>query len=197
RAHGENPSVQNASFGGCESEDLTSAIQYLRSLKGPNGNSLVGQNIGVYGVEMGSLPALNAAAKDQAIKAIALDSVPQDSDDVLRSAVVKRYPFASSATSRLAKVGTYLYYFDGCYRREAACDLAGSIANRSVLLLAGLDAPDLQESTGKLAKCFPAGGHTETALGLSPSGYSITNASLEQADAYDQRLIDFFRNSLQ
>jgi len=31
---------------------------------------------------------------------------------------------------------------------------------------------------------------------LSPSGFSIINASLEQSEAYDQRLIDFFRNSL-
>jgi pimeloyl-ACP methyl ester carboxylesterase len=197
RGHGENPSVQNASFGGCESEDLTSAIQYLRELKGPNGNSLVGQNIGVYGVEMGSLLALSAAAKDPSVKAIAVDSVPQDSDDVLRAAVVKRYPFASSATSRLAKLGTYLYYFDGCYRREGACATAGAIGNRNIMLLAGVDAPEFQESTGKVVKCFPNGNKLETGLGLSPSGYSNTNASIEQSDAYDQRLIDFFRNSLQ
>src|ERR1043165_2247959 len=75
RAHGENPSVQNASFAGCEAEDLSSAVQYLRGLKGPNGNPLVGPSVGVYGVEMGSLPALSAASKDQGIKAIALDSV--------------------------------------------------------------------------------------------------------------------------
>ncbi|MFL6374073.1 MAG: hypothetical protein ACJ73D_05340 [Pyrinomonadaceae bacterium] len=123
RAHGENPSVQNASFGGCEAEDLTSTIQYLRGLKGQNGNTLVGKNIGVYGVEMGALPALSTAAKDQGIMAIAVDSVPQDSDDVVREAVVKRYPFGSAATSRLAKLGTYLYYYDGCYRRETACDV--------------------------------------------------------------------------
>lgn len=197
RGHGENPAVQNASFGGCEAEDLTSAIQYLRTLKGPNGNSLVGQNIGVYGVEMGALPALNAVSKDQTIKAIALDSVPQDSDDVLRSTVVKRYPFASSATTKLAKLGTYLYYFDGCYRRDGACALAGSVTGRKIMLLGGIDAPEFQDSTGKLAKCFAAGNSIESALGLSPSGYSITNASTEQADLYDQRLIDFFRNALQ
>ena len=197
RAHGEDPSVQNASFGGCEAEDLTSAVQYLRGLKGPNGNALVGPNIGIYGVEMGSLPALSTAAKDQGIKAIALDSVPQDSDDVLRQAVVKRYPFGSSATSRLAKLGTYFYFYDGCYRREAACDMASALAGRNVLLLAGIDAPEYQESTSKLAKCFPTGSKVEFIANLSPSGYSIVNASIEQSDAYDQRLIDFFHNSLQ
>jgi pimeloyl-ACP methyl ester carboxylesterase len=197
RGHGENPSLQNASFGGCEAEDLSAAVQYLRGLKGSNGNTLVGPAIGIYGVEMGALPALATAAKDPGIKAIAIDSVPQDSDDVLRHAVVKRYPFASSATSRLAKLGTYLYYYDGCYRREQACDTAASVGGRNVLLLAGVDAPEFQDSTGKLAKCFPAGNKIEAFTNLSPSGYSIVNASLEQSDSYDQRLIDFFRNSLE
>ena len=197
RAHGENPSVQNASFGGCESEDLTSAVEYLRGLKGPNGNPLVGKSIGVYGVEMGSLPALSAAAKDPGITAIAVDSVPQDSDDVVREAVVKRYPFGSSATSRLAKLGTYLYFYDGCYRRESSCEVASAVSAKNVLLLAGVDAPEFQESTNKLGKCFPAGGKIQTFTNLSPSGFSIVNASLDQSDSYDQRLIDFFHNSLE
>ncbi|MBV9240566.1 MAG: hypothetical protein JO314_01035 [Acidobacteria bacterium] len=197
RGHGENPSVQNASFGGCEAEDLSSAVQYLRGLKGPNGNPLVGKNVGVYGVEMGALPSLSAAAKDQGIKAIALDSVPQDSDDVVREAVVKRYPFAGAATAKLAKLGTYLYFYDGCYRRDPACDVASSVGAKNVLLLAGVDAPDFQDSTGRLSKCFPTGSKIESFTNLSPSGYSIMNASLEQTDAYDQRLIDFFRNSLE
>jgi hypothetical protein len=32
---------------------------------------------------------------------------------------------------------------------------------------------------------------------LSPSGYSIMNASIEQAEGYDQRVIDFFKQSFQ
>ena len=196
RAHGENPSVQNASFGGCESEDLNSAVQYLRGLKGPNGNPLVGK-IGVYGVEMGALPALSAAAKDQGIAAIAVDSVPQDSDDVVRDAVVKRYPFGSAATSKLAKLGTYLYFYDGCYRRDPACQTAATVSAKNVLLLAGVDAPEFQDSTNKLAKCFPAAAKVQSFTNLSPSGYSIVNASLGQSDSYDQRLIDFFHNALE
>lgn len=196
RGHGENPSVQNASFGGCESEDLSSAIQYLRSLKGPSGNPLVGKTVGVYGVEMGALPALAAAAKDQGITAIAVDSVPQDSDDVVREAVVKRYPFGGVATSKLAKLGTYLYFYDGCYRRQTACEVVSTISAKNVMLLAGVDAADFQDSTTRLSKCFPNSSRVQSFTNLSPSGYSIMNASLEQSDAYDQRLIDFFHNSL-
>ncbi|MGB2751736.1 MAG: hypothetical protein WBC19_06730 [Pyrinomonadaceae bacterium] len=196
RGHGENPSVRNVSFGGCEAEDAASAVEYLKNLKNQNQIGLVGKNIGIFGVEMGALVAISLAAKDQTIKAIALDSVPQDSDGLLTAAVDKRYPFASFATAKLAKLGTRFYFFDGCYKREPACDTARSIENRNIMLLAGVDAQDFQDSTSKLAKCFPVSNKFENKLDLSPSGYSITNASMEQSETYDQRLIDFFRNSL-
>ncbi len=196
RGHGENPSVQNASFGGCESEDASSAVDFLKNLKTPNQIGLIGKNIGIFGVEMGAQVALNAAAKDATIKAIAIDSVPSDSDDVLKESVQRRFPFASFATTRLAKFGTYMYYFDGCYQRQPLCDTARGIAGRDVLLLAGVDAQAFQDSTSRLSRCFPATSKIESKTDLSPSGFSITNASMEQSEAYDQRLIDFFRNSL-
>ncbi|HEX3101049.1 MAG TPA: alpha/beta hydrolase [Pyrinomonadaceae bacterium] len=196
RAHGENPGVKNASFGGCEAEDATSSIEFLRNLKTQNQIPFVGKNIGIFGVEMGAMVAVSVAVKDPGVKAIALDSVPQDSDGVLKESVQKRFPFVSSVTTRLAGLGTYLYFFDGCYKREPICDTARRIENRNVLLLAGVDAPEFQESTSKLSKCFPATNRVESKLDLSPSGFSIINASMEQSEAYDQRIIDFFRNAL-
>ena len=196
RAHGENPPVKNASFGGCESEDALSSIEFVRGLKTAAQTPLVGKNLGVYGVEMGALVAVSMAAADPGIKAVAVDSVPQDSDGVLKDSVDRRFPFASFATSKLARLGTYMYYFDGCYQREPVCDIARRIEGRSVMLLSGVDAQEFQESTAKLSKCFPANNKVETKLDLSPSGFGIINASIEQSEAYDQRLIDFFRNSL-
>jgi pimeloyl-ACP methyl ester carboxylesterase len=76
RGHGEKPIVDNASFGGCEAEDAGAAIEFLRGLQTPNEITLVGKNIGIYGVEMGASVALTAASRDQGIKALALDSVP-------------------------------------------------------------------------------------------------------------------------
>lgn len=196
RAHGENPPVKNASFGGCEAEDTLSAVEFLRSLKTPNQFALVGPNLGVFGVEMGAIAALSTAAKDNGITAIAIDSAPQDSNGILQHSVGERFPFASFVTKSLAQLGTRFYYFDGCYQREAVCDTARKIENRNILLLAGIDAPDFQESTTKLTKCFPTSNKIESKLDLSPSGYGIINASMEQSEAYDQRLIDFFRQAL-
>lgn len=196
RAHGENPSVKNTSFGGCESEDAMGAVEFLKNLKNANQITLVGKDIGVYGVELGALTALNIAAKDKGIKAIALDSVPRDSDELVTRTVVRRFPFASGITSRLARIGTYLYFYDGCYRREAACEVAKQVENRSVLLVAGIDEPEFQDSTTKLSKCFAANDKIESKFDLSPSGFSIISASIEQSEVYDQRLIDFFRRTL-
>ncbi len=196
RGHGVNPAVLDSSFGGCETDDVLSSIEFLRGLKGDNQAALVGQNIGFYGVEMGALAALSAAAQDESIKALALDSVPANSDAVLASAVDKRFPFASSVTSKIANIGTRFYFYNGCYQRGAACDSAKSISNRRVLLLAGLDTPDLQDSTAKLNRCFPNNTKIEAKTDLNPSGVNLTNASLEQSAAYDRRVIEFFKSAL-
>ncbi len=196
RGHGENPSIQNASFGGCESEDVVAAVQFLRGLKDQSQAPLVGTNIGIYGVEMGAIAATSAAAREPTITAIALDSVPAGADSVLTGTVNRRFPFATFASTRLAKLGTHLYFFDGCYKREPVCETARKIEDRSVLLLAGVDAQEFQESTARLNKCFSASNRVEARTDLSPSGFTIINASIEQSEAYDQRIIDFFRTSL-
>lgn len=197
RGHGQNPPVQNASFGGCETEDSVAAIQFLKNLRTTNNIAMVDQSkMGIFGVEMGAMVAVATAANDKTITAVAVDSVPSDSDGVLMGNVDRRFPFASFATSRLAQVGARMYYFDGCYQREAVCETSKRVDGRDVLLLAGVDAPEFQESTSKLSKCFAPSNRLQSKTDLSPSGYSIINASMEQSETYDQRLIDFFRTSL-
>jgi len=196
RGHGANPLVAASSFGGCETDDAAVAVEYLRGLKTDNQTALVGQNIGFYGVEMGALAALSAAAKDESIKAIALDSVPNDSDEVLATAVERRFPFASSVTAKFASFGSLFYFYNGCYRRDAACDVAKSLNNRQVLLLAGNDTANLQNSTTNLSRCFSNSTKVESKTDLNPSGYNLVNASIEQATAYDQRVIEFFKMAL-
>lgn len=196
RGHGEKPIVNSGSFGGCEAEDTSAAVEFLKGLKTATQMPYVGKKFGIYGVEMGALVAISTAANNDSITAIALDSVPEGSDGVLRESVDQRFPFASFATSELAKLGTYIYYYDGCYQHRPACDTARTIGNRNVLLLAGVDANAFQDSTAKLSKCFAPTNKVETKTDLSPSGFSIINASIDQSATYDQRLIDFFRNSL-
>ena len=196
RGHGDAPKIKQTSFGGCETVDALSAIKFLRELKPDGQTALVGQNIGIFGTEMGALVGIFTAAKDESVKSLVLDSVPNNSDDILANATLKNYPFAGFLTTRIARLGTYMYYYDGCYRSDSACNAVKNLNNRQVLLLAGADAPDLQTSTTNLSRCFPNSTKIETKTDLNPSGYNITNASLEQSEAYDQRVIAFFKQSL-
>ena len=197
RGHGENPPVVKSTFGGCETEDALAAIKFARDLKSTSDAPLVGQNIGIYGVELGAIAGLSAAAKDESVKAVILDSVPKMSDTLLASAVERRFPFAGFITGKLAQNGTYLYFAGGCYNRNSACNIAQSVSNRNVLLLAGSDAPDFQDSTNQTAKCFPNSTKIESKTDLNPSGIRINTASLEQVSNYDLKIIDFFKRSLQ
>lgn len=196
RGHGIDPLVTYTSFGGCESNDTVSAVNFLKGLKTPENTTLIGKDIGIYGLEMGSLAALNAASKDPAVQAVVLDSVPGNSDSLVASVIDKRFPFVSSVTSKLGQLGAYPYFYEGCYSRVPVCETARSVSNRKALLLSGVDAPEFQESTSKLGKCFPSSTATQAETALSPSGYSIINASIPVSEAYDQKVIDFFRQSL-
>ena len=196
RGHGQQPPVPYTSFGGCETTDTLAALDFLRSQKTDSQVSLVGKEIGIYGLEMGSLAAMSAASQDEMVKAVVVDSVPADSDSLVASVIDKRFPFVSSVTSRLGQLGAYPYFYEGCYSRVPVCDFAKSMNNRKALLLAGLDAPEFQDSTSRLSKCFPSSTFAEANTTLSPSGFSVINSSIQVSEAYDQRVIDFFRSSL-
>jgi pimeloyl-ACP methyl ester carboxylesterase len=195
RGHGDTPHVKTSTFGGCETDDVTSAVEFLHSLKTDDKKDVAGTDVGIYGLELGALAALSASVTDQNIKTLVLDSVPAASDDLLNTVIAKRYPFASFITSKIAQNGTSLY-FSGCYRTNSVCVLANNITNRKILLLAGVDVPSFQQSTIDLQKCLPKQEVLEAKTDLSVSGFSVIGASGEQTEAYDQRVIEFFKKSL-
>jgi pimeloyl-ACP methyl ester carboxylesterase len=197
RGHGENPIVETSTFGQHESEDTLAAIDFLRTLKTSDDVPLVGSRIGIYGVELGALAAIRAASSDSSVKALALDSVPADSQAVISNAVSHRFPFGSSITSRLAGMSAPIYFYNGAFGDPTVCETGKTIADRKVMLLAGLDSPTLQASTTKLGRCIQSAGlNLETKYDLSPSGYNIMTASMDKSQDYEQRVIDFFRLAL-
>ena len=196
RGHGENPPVANSSFGGSEVEDTLAIIDFLKKLK-VDGKPLVGKEIGIYGIELGALVGLSVADKESSVKVLALDSVPKSSNDLLANVLEKRFSFASSVTSELAKIGTRLYFLGRTYERAVACDMAKNVSKRQVMLLAGADAPSFQTSTSNLKSCFPKSSKVKSITDLSVSGHNLIAASLEKADFYDQRIIYFFKENLE
>ena len=193
RGHGENPPVNSTSFGAQEGDDVTAAIDYLRTLKSPTGKPQIGQHVGIYGVGLGAYVALDAANRYADIRALALDSVPASPDDVVRAATITRTGLSSSAFQRLAHVGVRIYGL-GRFPSKTSCDLAQTLRDVHVLLLTGVQ-DQWQQSTLDLARCLKT--PPEIKKGLNISGVVLPFTTGEQEETYDRPVIEFFGKSLQ
>jgi pimeloyl-ACP methyl ester carboxylesterase len=195
RGHGDNFEKETSTFGVCEADDLEGDIRFLRDLKSGGGTALVGANIGVYGLEMGAYAAMSGATAQPEIKTLVLDSVPMRADDLVGSVIRNRFPFASIITSVLAARGNRLYH-TACYRAASLCQQVEGLNGRQILLLSGNDASQWKASTLELSQCLPKQNKVEAKLDLAQSGLGTINTKPEDADLYDQRVIDFFQQNL-
>jgi pimeloyl-ACP methyl ester carboxylesterase len=195
RGHGENPPVTASAFGTTEAEDVLAACDYLRGLKSQQGRALVGEAFGLFGVEAGAYAALAAAGQDKSVRALALDSVPDNPDGVLAAAVKDRTGLDNALLRGLARLGTRVY-FSGRFKNTSACTLAESLGDRQVLLLAGEGSGALRQTTETLVNCFASRSNVEAHTDLPLTGNTLSSASPEQDEAYDRRLIDFFDRTL-
>ena len=193
RGHGLNPPVNWTLLGGIEGDDATAAIDYLRTLKTGIGQPHIGF-IGVYGVEMGAYAAIDSAKRYPEVRALALDSAPSSSDDVVRSATNQRVAISNFLFQTLGCWGIRAYA-RGKYQTTASCELGNSVRNVKVLMLTGLADDPWRESTLALANCF-RGGSVEVKKDLPLTGMYLNTATGEQEEAYDRPVIEFFKNAL-
>jgi pimeloyl-ACP methyl ester carboxylesterase len=195
RGHGLNPPVQWTSFGSRESDDLLAAIAFLRTLKGESRSQLIGDHVGVYGVELGAYAALRAAGKDPGIQVMVLDSVPRDQNELVEAAT-RGYVGVSTAVLVVpARIATRLYFLRQ-YDNQKSCALAAQLGTRRILLLAGEDDGYLRDSTKSLVGCFPNPANLESKTDLPLTGFTLPSATGEQGEGYDRPVIDFFVKNL-
>ena len=192
RGHGENPPVRWTLFGDVDGDDVTAAIEYLRALKTNAGQAQVSR-IGLYGIELGSYAALDAAKRNPEVRALALDSVPGSPDDIIFQVTDRWSGMKSSIFHRLAGLGVRVYGL-GKYQNTPSCDLARSLREVRVMLLSGNESDPWKRSTAEVAPCFnpPA----EVKRDLSLTGANLPNATGEQEESYDRPVIDFFDKAL-
>jgi pimeloyl-ACP methyl ester carboxylesterase len=195
RGHGLNPPVSATSFGNREGEDLLAAIDFLHTVKGYSQSALVGESVGVYGVELGAYAALSAASKNMSIKVLVLDSVPRDPDELVNASVVGDVGVNNKILLPLSRLATRAYFL-GHYENKSSCDLAKTLKSPRILLLAGADNNSLRDSTASLVQCFPEPANLETKLDLSLTGFRLPSATGEQGEGYDRPVIDFFNKNL-
>ena len=195
RGHGLQPNVKWTSFGSAEGEDVLAAIKFLRTLKSERPEGLIGDRVGIYGVELGAYAGLRAAAKDSAIQVLALDSVPHDQNDLVDAAVKGNIHINGSPLLYLTRKATQFYLF-GRWENKSSCELASSLSDRKVLLLGGQDNVALRDSTRALAACFSNSENVETRTDQQLSGLTLPSATGEQGESYDRPVIDFFVKNL-
>jgi pimeloyl-ACP methyl ester carboxylesterase len=195
RGHGLNPPVKWTFFGSREGDDALAALDFLRSLKGENRSQLVGERVGIYGVELGAYAAMIAASNDPKMQVLVLDSVPRNPDELVSAAVADDVGVNTTVIFFPARIATRLYFL-GQYHNQSSCDLAATLAARQVLLLAGADDGYLRDSTKSLAPCFPNRANLEIKTDLPLTGFTLPSATGEQGERYDRPVIDFFVKNL-
>ena len=193
RGHGENPPVNWTSFGAMEGDDVTAAIDYLHTLRSAGRKPQIGSRIGVYGIGLGGYAALDAATRYPEVRAVGLDSAPASPDDVVQAATANRTGMNNGVFRRLARVGIRIYNF-GKFPAKTSCDLAHSLGDVRVLLLAGMPGDPARQSTLELARCLK--NPPEVKKDLTLTGANLPSSTGEQEEAYDRPVIEFFDKAL-
>jgi len=195
RGHGENPLIKSTSLGVREGDDLLAAIRYLHGLKTEAQKTLVGERLGIYGVELGAYSALKSARNEPQIKVLVLDSVVTSPTDLLNTAVSSCVGLDNGFVRYFSRVAMKAYMLGG-YEDTNACEFASGIRDQKVMLLSGADAGALREATASLQKCFPNAGNVEVRTDLPLSGFGLPSVTGEQGEAYDRVVIEFFARNL-
>jgi pimeloyl-ACP methyl ester carboxylesterase len=193
RGHGENPAVNWSLFGSVEGDDAAAALEYLRDIKGPSGKPQINGRVGIYGIELGAYAALSAARGKPEVRALALDSAPASPDDLISAITNSRTGTNISALQKLAGWGVRVYGA-GKYHGTPSCELASSLRDVRVLLLAGGQGDRWLQSTSDLARCFGTAGELKKELPVT--GMTLLAATSEQEEAYDRPVIEFFDKAL-
>jgi len=193
RGHGENPPVSWTSFGAREGDDVTAAIDYLHTLKTAAGKPQIRSRVGVYGIGLGSYAALEAATRYPEVRAVALDSAPASPDDLVQAATASRFGMSNGIFQRLAHLGIRIYSF-GKFPTKTSCELARSLDDVHVLLLAGMQGEHARQSTLDLAHCLMS--PPEVKKDLTLTGANLPSSTGEQEEAYDRPVIEFFDKAL-
>lgn len=195
RGHGPNPPVKWTSFGGREADDVRAALDFLHTIKSEGRGPLIGDRVGIYGVELGAYAALRAASGDDAFQVLVLDSVPSSPNELVEALLRSKFRLNTNALVKPARMATQAYFL-GQYSDKKSCELAATLGTRRVLLLAGEDGGYLRESTRSLAPCFPTPANLETRTNLPISSFTLPAATGEQGESYDRPVIDFFAKNL-
>jgi pimeloyl-ACP methyl ester carboxylesterase len=195
RAHGDN-AAKASTLGRLELQDLQEAIRFAKGLKTEAGLPLCDGRVGLYGIDLAGYVALSAAAADETVKAIAVDTVfPSSADFVkVRSKGVMGTPGPPDTTlienwllQSCIRLFMGFMTDGGGTTPMNAQEAIAAVGDRPLLLIAGRSNPSLHALSQEVAAS--AGKAKKLEYERSRSGTSLFR---QDAENYDRALVDFF-----
>jgi len=196
RAHGDN-TAPASTLGPLELQDLKAAIEYVKTLKTESGATMCDGRIGLYGIDLGGFVALSAAAGDESVKAVAVDTIYPSDDDFLKSrsqAVMGANGPPDTAVIENGFLQSLIGFFmrftttTGAAPPMPAPQAIAALGDRPLLLIVGKSNPSLHALAQQVSASAPKAQKLE--YDRSRSGSSLFR---QDADVYDSALVNFFR----
>ena len=188
RAHGGS-SGERSSLGVLEKRDVVGAVDFLAGLEG-----LEAKRIGVFGVGMGALAAVRAAADRAALRVLVLDGLYPDASYALARRVYLDWNFA---VNHLAFVsGGMLAALSGSSGPEArAADVIGHLPGRDLLLLAPASDTRLADEMMRMYQTVPDQADADGNLVVLPATHA-DGLYASDLTRYHERVAEFFSSRL-
>jgi pimeloyl-ACP methyl ester carboxylesterase len=169
-----------------ETEDMLSAVRLLR-----NRPEINPERIGIWGVDIGALAALKAAAQFTEIRAIAADSAFQSPDDFLSYRIEEEY----GINNRLLEFGCFqvfrLFHLRGSLSAGEELPLQ-ALSDRNILFIKGENRKRLGSLTTDIYDALKP--QKELISFKAARFHSMSGEDLKN---YDRQVVNFFHLNLQ
>jgi pimeloyl-ACP methyl ester carboxylesterase len=189
RGHGQSGG-KGGFLGVLEKNDLLGAIEYLKTRKDVDAGRL-----GVWGIGVGAYAAALAAAESPAIVALALDSLYPDVESELDRRARAEIPPAAHFVVPALRTLYNPYFGFKLSRTSKVSGLLDRLAEKSVLFIAAMDAPDRYAGGKSIYAALPdSPGGAKNFLELRAS--VVSGLYAEDKRKYDEAIVTFFRTYL-
>lgn len=193
RGMGESPPAPD-SLGFFEQRDVLGAVDFLRS--GPPPYPLLGRPriVGGWGVSMGAISLILAAAREPAVRAVVADSTPADVLSLLEREIPRQGHVPASFTPGALLMAYLLYGID--YAAVRPVDAVGRLAPRPLFLIDGTaDTYTGQSSLGLLTTSARRAAGAQVTSWLVPKATHAQDFRTAPVE-YVRRVMSFFETAL-